>query len=66
MEAFRAPRQSTLLLDQGEKQFWYSPGEARPGVIAAELSEAIVLLFSIEFYTMSLDFSHSRWHCWRA
>ena len=38
---FRAPRQSTLLLYKGDKQFWFSVAESRPDVIAAELDKAI-------------------------
>lgn len=38
---FRAPRQSTLLLYKGDKQFWFSVAESRPEVIAAELDKAI-------------------------
>ena len=38
---FRAPRQSTLLLYKGDKQFWFSVAESRPQVIAAELNKAI-------------------------
>jgi thioredoxin 1 len=37
---FRAPRQSTLLLYSGDKQFWYSVAETRPEVIGAELDKA--------------------------
>jgi len=39
---FRAPRQSTLLLYTGEKQFWYSVAETRKDVIAGELDKALV------------------------
>lgn len=38
---FRAPRQSTLLLYVGERQYWFSVAETRPEVIAAELDKAI-------------------------
>lgn len=38
---FRAPRQSTLLIYKGDKQFWFSVAEIRPEVIAAELDKAI-------------------------
>ena len=38
---FRAPRQSTLLLYAGERQFWFSVAETRPEIIAAELDKAI-------------------------
>lgn len=37
---FRAPRQSTLLVYKGGKQFWFSVGEHRPDVIAKELDKA--------------------------
>lgn len=36
----RAPRQSTLLVFQGENQFWYSVAETRYEVIARELNKA--------------------------
>lgn len=38
---FRAPRQSTLLLYVGEKQYWYSVAETRYEVISQELTKAI-------------------------
>lgn len=38
---FRAPRQSTLLLYVGERQYWFSVAETRPEIIAAELDKAI-------------------------
>ena len=38
---FRAPRQSTLLLYVGDKQYWYSVAETRYEVIASELNKAI-------------------------
>lgn len=38
---FRAPRQSTLLLYVGEKQYWYSVAETRYEIIAEELNKAI-------------------------
>ena len=41
VKQFRAPRQSTLLLYKGDKQFWFSVAETRPEVIAAELDKAI-------------------------
>lgn len=40
VSALRAPRQSTLLLYKGSKQFWFSVAETRPDVIAAELNKA--------------------------
>jgi len=40
VRAFRAPRQSTLLLYKGEQQYWFSVAETRPNVIAAELDKA--------------------------
>ena len=40
VSALRAPRQSTLLLFKGGKQFWFSVAETRPDVIAAELNKA--------------------------
>jgi thioredoxin 1 len=40
VSALRAPRQSTLLLFKGGKQFWFSVAETRPEVIAAELNKA--------------------------
>lgn len=36
----RAPRQSTLLLYKGQKQFWYSVAEVRYEVIEAEINKA--------------------------
>ncbi|MGF1669926.1 MAG: thioredoxin domain-containing protein [Balneolaceae bacterium] len=36
----RAPRQSTLLVFQGENQFWYSVAETRYEVIAREMDKA--------------------------
>lgn len=39
---FRAPRQSTLLLYVGDKQYWYSVAETRHEVIADEINKAIV------------------------
>lgn len=39
---FRAPRQSTLLLYVGDKQYWYSVAETRYEVIAEEINKAIV------------------------
>ena len=41
VRALRAPRQGTLLLYKGEKQFWYSVAESRANVIAEELDKAI-------------------------
>lgn len=38
---FRAPRQSTLLLYVGDKQYWYSVAETRYEVIADEINKAI-------------------------
>lgn len=38
---FRAPRQSTLLLFNGEEQYWFSVAETDPDVIAEELNKAI-------------------------
>lgn len=38
---FRAPRQSTLLLYAGDTQFWFSVGETRAEIIAAELNKAL-------------------------
>ena len=40
VQAFRAPRQSTLLLYRGDTQFWYSVAESRYEMIAAELNKA--------------------------
>lgn len=41
VKEFRAPRQSTLLLYRGTKQFWYSVAETRLDVISTELNKAI-------------------------
>lgn len=41
VKQFRAPRQSTLLLYKGDKQFWFSVAETRPEIIAVELDKAI-------------------------
>ena len=41
VKKLRAPRQSTLLIYKGGKQFWYSVAESRPEVIAAELDKAL-------------------------
>lgn len=38
---FRAPRQSTLLLYVGDKQYWFSVAETRAEAIGAELDKAI-------------------------
>ena len=40
VKKFRAPRQSTLLLYKGDKQFWYSVAETRFAVIAEKLNSA--------------------------
>lgn len=40
VKAFRAPRQSTLILFKGKKQVWFSVGETSPEVIQAELKKA--------------------------
>lgn len=40
VQAFRAPRQSTLLLYRGDTQFWFSVAESRYDLIAAELNKA--------------------------
>lgn len=41
VKQFRAPRQSTLLIYKGDRQFWFSVAETRPEVIASELDKAI-------------------------
>ena len=41
VKKLRAPRQSTLLIFKGGKQFWYAVAEFRPDVIAAELDKAL-------------------------
>ncbi|MAD88645.1 MAG: thiol reductase thioredoxin [Pseudoalteromonas sp.] len=40
VKKFRAPRQSTLLLYKGDKQFWYSVAETRFNVIEEKLNSA--------------------------
>jgi thiol-disulfide isomerase/thioredoxin len=40
VKKFRAPRQSTLLLYKGDKQFWYSVAETRFAVIEEKLNSA--------------------------
>jgi thiol-disulfide isomerase/thioredoxin len=40
VKKFRAPRQSTLLLYKGDKQFWYSIAETRFSVIEEKLNSA--------------------------
>ena len=38
---FRVPRQSTLILYQGDKQLWFSVAEVRPDVIFAALNQTV-------------------------
>ncbi|MDZ4297761.1 MAG: thioredoxin domain-containing protein [Moraxellaceae bacterium] len=39
VRALRAPRQSTLLLYKGDKQYWFSVAETRAEVISAEINK---------------------------
>lgn len=41
VKQFRAPRQSTLLIYKGDRQFWFSVAETRSEVIASEIDKAI-------------------------
>lgn len=40
VKQFRAPRQSTMLLYKGDKQFWFAVAEVREDVITAEIEKA--------------------------
>ena len=40
VKAFRAPRQSTMLLYKGDMQFWYAVAETREEVITEEIEKA--------------------------